>query len=721
MFEVDSPIKKIKDDKLNRSDYCKALASAILNYPHKDSFVIGLYGKWGYGKSSVINMTIEHLKNGFNKKSNDKLIIIEFQAWSFSNQNQLVFQFFKKLIYQIHELNLKSNEKVENLLIKYLKYILPLTHSNQSENSNEELLSMLESSINYPSSELKKESTFEVIKERIDELLIKLEKKIVIIIDDIDRLTYDEINQIFQMVKSIGNFSNTIYFLSFDKSVVINALDKVQENYGERYLEKIIQFPIELPILTESELNDLFNQRLEAIISKIDRENWNYNRMGKAYKGGIDFFIKSVRDIIRFSNTFQFQLSVTMRDVNIIDLMILTIIQIFSSKVYDVIRESKDFFTGGMISKYSFLLDETDIKQQKINYEEIINQVDKSLRKPIDKLLRILFPIINKISDNTSYSEEEVKNWKRENRVCIDESFDLYFKLTIPMDFISQQYALDVLNKQDFEEFQNKIRELIENGNAVSFLNRIIDLDIDQFPANKTEKFIKTLFQFGDLFSKDLYGNIAVNTTIYDKIYFITDNLLKVSLTQNQRFNILNNAILGSDNSLFTYVYFLSNLEYFENSKENKNLKDKEKLLGNLRSSKITQAVVSKIKDWAKTDKLFLQYNFAYILYRWKKWEHKDELSDFIHTQINSDKSLIRFISKFLYTITIFDRSDLDEYGAVKFNLHYNDLIKFIGNPDVIIGRVINIKENNYDQYDFLQKKAMLLFIDYYYGKIFER
>lgn len=61
MFNTDSLITTIKDDLLNRDKFAKQLAQAILSYNQSNSFNIGLYGEWGSGKTSVINMVEESI------------------------------------------------------------------------------------------------------------------------------------------------------------------------------------------------------------------------------------------------------------------------------------------------------------------------------------------------------------------------------------------------------------------------------------------------------------------------------------------------------------------------------------------------------------------------------------------------------------------------------------------------------------------------------------
>jgi len=91
MLNLDSPIQKVEDDKLNRGRFTEELTQAILNNP---CFVFGLYGKWGSGKTSIINLAIEQIDK---LNIEQRPIIMKFNPWLCADQNQLVSQFFKQL------------------------------------------------------------------------------------------------------------------------------------------------------------------------------------------------------------------------------------------------------------------------------------------------------------------------------------------------------------------------------------------------------------------------------------------------------------------------------------------------------------------------------------------------------------------------------------------------------------------------------------------------
>jgi predicted KAP-like P-loop ATPase len=86
------------------------------------------------------------------------------------------------------------------------------------------------------------------LKKELDKLMAKYGKRVIILIDDIDRLDKESMSLVFKLIRLNADFINTIYILSFDRKVVENALEGEQGVSGREYLEKFIQVPFDLPL-----------------------------------------------------------------------------------------------------------------------------------------------------------------------------------------------------------------------------------------------------------------------------------------------------------------------------------------------------------------------------------------------------------------------------------------------------------------------------------------
>jgi predicted KAP-like P-loop ATPase len=143
------------------------------------------------------------------------------------------------------------------------------------------------------------------LKVEIAEELRKQSRRIFVTVDDIDRLNPEEVRQLFGVIKSIADFPNIVYLLTFDKRVVIEALRETQGISGESYLEKIVQSPFELPLPDRSSLYRLLLGNLEAIMAGTPAELFDQTYWANVFMKGIEHFISTPRKINLLTNTLR--------------------------------------------------------------------------------------------------------------------------------------------------------------------------------------------------------------------------------------------------------------------------------------------------------------------------------------------------------------------------------------------------------------------------------
>lgn len=120
MFNTDKPITTKKDDLLGRSSFAKAIAQIALEHLDAESHVIGLYGTWGAGKTSTINLIREQL-NLLSKNQEDSPIFLSFSSWG-SNFVTDVFSMFMDSLERETAKHGKIKQSVKQLVEVLLEY-----------------------------------------------------------------------------------------------------------------------------------------------------------------------------------------------------------------------------------------------------------------------------------------------------------------------------------------------------------------------------------------------------------------------------------------------------------------------------------------------------------------------------------------------------------------------------------------------------------------------
>ncbi|WP_415952980.1 P-loop NTPase fold protein [Methanobrevibacter woesei] len=350
MDKKDVAIKHKRDDLLNRKKLARKISDYILSYKDIEPLTIGIIGKWGSGKSSLINLILCYLEFEIKNNPLDKdYIIIHFNPWFFSNQENLYLQFFKLIIEKItthgyekyslferattHRRSIFKKLKIETL-DEYVNFL----QSNQTVPDNIMTYGLNSNQI---------ESYYSLLahKEFCDEYFEDSKYKIIVIIDDIDRLNDKEIKKVITLVKSLADFKNFIYILSFDKDIVAKSLATLQSDKGDKFLDKIVQIPINVPEVNQSrmdriifnELSEIYNSRLNNFINK-DKDLMEILPY-------LTVFIKDLRDLKRYKNMLNFYINNFDDELNIDDFFVLLALQVFESKIFSILPKYKDILT----------------------------------------------------------------------------------------------------------------------------------------------------------------------------------------------------------------------------------------------------------------------------------------------------------------------------------------------------------------------------------------
>lgn len=244
----DSPQVDPAQDAFGYAGFARRIAHAVQQTPSPQGLVMAIHGSWGSGKSSLLNFVKHNLAQA---EDNGRVAVIDFNPWWFDDRNQLAAQFLAQFKSQLpHE-------------SKYLRDIGDLMSDYSGA-----LGKVISVGFGTPFFDVPIGGLLKLLKRQPKsvpklkaELAIALDKanqRFLFVIDDIDRLTPDEIRELFKVIKALADFPNVIYLLSFDRDVVAQALNTSLDVDGEAYLEKIVQVPFSLPAIDRLRLRKKF-------------------------------------------------------------------------------------------------------------------------------------------------------------------------------------------------------------------------------------------------------------------------------------------------------------------------------------------------------------------------------------------------------------------------------------------------------------------------------
>lgn len=645
MFKEDEEIKKSDDDTLNRDDFAKNLALNIKNYFNRNDInnclTIGLMGEWGSGKTSLLNMTENHLK-----ETNIK--IIKFNPWLYSSYNQLVEQFFDELIREF------TDSRDETLRSYLRQYKLKVNELNLAKDLALAGVSLLDSRLGTVAERIIKtsseEKNLEHFKNKISNQFSG--REVVCVIDDLDRLSKKEIMEMFKLIKIMADFNNIIYLVAFDKKIIAEAL---KENYGEKYIEKIINVPLYVPLTTKEELIARIQQEVEILSEeyklKINEKrlesflNNNFHFREKEY-GIIDFF-KNIRDVKRFINILEFNLELIKDEVNFVDFFVITAIQVFHLDIYNKIKNNEYLLTDYHYYMGFTLSKEDLIESKKTEFENLFDNENITI------ILKNLFPMMSFIY-TPKHHNLNFKEYDEQMRICHPNHFKSYFKLNDCFKEITEKEINETLDMINSEKPKNSILNHLKQKSdkklELFFENMVNRLD----RIKKIEYFIDIIFLMDSELDDNFYSinELNIKTIIINLLY---------KMDINKRFNCLKENYEKSNNInlLFVLIYTIE--------KDNRNIyAANEKLLNptDIRTLKeIIEGKISKITDEELKNNLNRTLEIIEICNDLKFDEVKNQV---VNTIISTPEGIINILKLFFKE----DESDNSLLSSIK-NLNY--------------------------------------------------
>lgn len=622
----DEPIATIKEDRFGRADFAKGLAEALVKVPSSESFTVGLYGAWGSGKTSVIKMATECLT----QKHPDDVVVINFNPWLFTSVENLHVAFFGALA---HGLSKKIDKGVSVDLKRYAELTGAAGAVVAPFFPPAPLFARIISGGMSALSNKKRTVSAEAMRLKVDKILKDSKKRVIVVIDDIDRLDSDEIHQIFKLVKNVGHFSNVSYLLAFDQNVVAKALAgryPEEPEIGGNFVEKIVQLPLFVPPVDREDLNQFVLDEINAIADKhkLDNSNDDVQRFGTEYQRLLAHQFTTPRKVVRYLNAIDFTFERLANEANFTDVMLVEAVRIFDPELYDRISTKK---TALIDRGHYGNRDDDGKKAAKI---EIFGT--ENITSWQSGMIRELFPSFEWALGGSSYAGDYVKSWDEEQRVCSDKYFDRYFNYGIPNGDVAdakiKEFLVRIENPATTQDFANKaLAKLVAAGHPDTLMSKLRNKE-ETYSRVAAEKLAYALVSLGSTLPRPRNSFLGDTFSSY-----VQSSILAVNLTRK------------SDNTVKMLKDFMASaaLDYAEQlmrwirvGTENQEKKeDFVPLMTDVELKEIGEQFANRIKDYTATNNLISDFaeELPSILWNWNNWGKKKDIEDYIKKAISAD------------------------------------------------------------------------------------
>lgn len=454
------------DNEESYSDLINEIEPILFKDHFQYSFSVGIVGSWGIGKSSLIKSIERKIKLA---NQND-IIYFRFSPTLNHNQDQLINEFF---------LNLSNNLKYRN---GFLSKDLKIYSEKLVELLDNKGLNFLINAI-FPN-DLSISEYFEKISKEIE----KQDLRIIISIDDLDRLTPDEIYEVLKLIRNTSNFPNTIFLVALDKEYVIDAIRDKQNFVDDRFLDKYFQLELHVSKIPEVKLIDFISNNLELLLIKRGCNEIARNSVSSCIKDptlALPEYIQNYRDSKKFINQFLLDYTLINEDLNtqevdILDFIRITLIKLQYPKIFNQFVYNRDLFKN-TYSEFIYLkafifadnLEEVAKNRKDLTIDDLTKEPHFPLpfnaegRSKITKLIKDTFLLM--LNDSTITFDQNLTP----NSLKRESVYRLYFERTL---------SNHELKLNDFNNLiSNNVEILIEKiltfsrDKALNLLDKLIE------------------------------------------------------------------------------------------------------------------------------------------------------------------------------------------------------------------------------------------------------
>lgn len=419
-FISDEPIKNIEDDILDYATDAANLAKNLEDISINSPCSIGVISNWGKGKSTYLNF----VENGINR---DKFIIVKFNPRHSKSAINIQEDFFN-LLYS----NLKVfNSEFSSLFKDYMKAIGIIGRNN--------FFSIV---LN-----IYKIWNKDNEKTRLSKAIFNLPKRVIVFIEDFDRLLSEEIIEVFKLIDGNASINNIIFITAYDKVHINKVIGESLKNENTYFSDKFFTWEVQIPLRPYIKTYKYFEEKmLDCMHLKVEELDIYKTTLNAHYKL-IETYLPTLRDVKRFINMFARQYQFIETEVELNDYLLVSLIK------YRYPDEYQRLFQKEYIN--------TNILTGSGKFYTLNDKLDTS---------------INSISILKELFSDKAKSYRGINNI---NAFEIYFLNTVYGSLtIKQMSSLMVLDENDaiskLEEWEddnklNDVFDFLDSKNITAF------------------------------------------------------------------------------------------------------------------------------------------------------------------------------------------------------------------------------------------------------------
>jgi hypothetical protein len=401
------PGKALAGDLLDRKGFVARVTDVLWRISPEAGLVVSLEGTWGSGKTSLLAM-LEELLNA--EPEQQRAVVVHFNPWLIGDRDALLRQFLASIAKAVRLTDhAKEGKRVAKELKTYSKAFDVLKLIPGAEPWASIIKSVVESVGNTSEAVFDyKTPDIEARKLALENALRKFPRRIVVLLDDLDRLYPAEAYEMVRIIKAVGDLPNVGYVLAWDEKYVSAALDKLSVPFAATYLDKVVQVRLPVPPLSFPQRVALMNKSLVRLAKGALAQHFKggEERLGLLFHHGLSELIEQPRDVVRLFDVVCSIEPGLRGEIHLADILGMAILMIKAPPVFELLSRMPQAFVGRRPgSRTAF----RDVKEVVEHYAlERNHAIDSCTHaKAVRDVVHWLFPQTAKVDDAFTFGRIE--------------------------------------------------------------------------------------------------------------------------------------------------------------------------------------------------------------------------------------------------------------------------------------------------------------------------
>lgn len=427
----DDPLVGDCGDSLDRGSFANAVVDLLEQVGGQEaSSVLGLIGPWGSGKSSLLHTVVDRLRKI--QRSQRTWVVAEFNPWFYSDMASLQNGFFGQLSNAVK--SGPSWRRLRNSIADFGQSVAPLGSFGSLAGVD------ASGALDGVARMIRGSTSIATIKSAVEKELRSVDRPILVVVDDVDRLDPNELLLLFKLIRLAGRLPNVYYLLAYDEDTLLDALSRTGLIGGDTprraidYLEKIVQVRLDVPPLRSEQVSNWVDREVEKLAARhgIEMTDDVGSRFSRAYFGHIRHRLGTPRAIKRYFAQVDAFLAQVRGEVDFVDFLILSWLRAAEPLIYTALVSNRARLLGEIDWSNLNFDKKRDVDADHRYWRNVFNRarVDPDRERGVADLLGQLFPRFeHEWSDS---SQATPSSNAAAGRLANSDYFDRYFALGVP-------------------------------------------------------------------------------------------------------------------------------------------------------------------------------------------------------------------------------------------------------------------------------------------------